>query len=367
MRVFIGSSGEQRRLVEWLTSFMRAEYAGKIEPVPWTLPWAGGSYTLENLLRFVDETDASILFWTADDKTWYRDTARHEPRDNLVFEAGLFIAQHGRQRTQLMIPRYQPGDPRGNVAVPSDVQGMTWNQYQWVDGLAEATGLPLTARIVCDRLWALGPRVRHPQSLQHLAGFDRVEEVRTYVGDWPTLHIAGIARLASSPTARSIDILAAYRVGEIRRALDEFKFKEREGGRLRACFANMWDDALLAAYQRKYQDRTAEHIRQALAESVQGLLGPCEIRLDEARNPVLSGLGASPQASYEIRLTSQRITFGYYRIDDVAFLVPLDMKKQQNPAPIAWVLDRETAPRAFNFYLEEYNRVFEESYGLFPK
>src|SRR2546423_2325072 len=127
MRVFIGSSSEQRRLVEWLTSFILSEYAGKIEAVPWTMPWTGGQYTLENLLRFVDETDASILFWTADDKTWYRDTERHEPRDNLVFEAGLFIAAHGRERAQLMIPRYEPGDPRASVATPSDVAGMTWN------------------------------------------------------------------------------------------------------------------------------------------------------------------------------------------------------------------------------------------------
>src|SRR2546423_9245608 len=127
MRVFIGSSSEQRRLVEWLTSFILSEYAGKIEAVAWTMTWTGGQYTLENLLRFVDETDASILFWTADDKTWYRDTERHEPRDNLVFEAGLFIAAHGRERAQLMIPRYEPGDPRASVATPSDVAGMTWN------------------------------------------------------------------------------------------------------------------------------------------------------------------------------------------------------------------------------------------------
>jgi predicted nucleotide-binding protein len=65
------------------------------------MPWPGGRFTLENLLRFVDNTDAAILFWTADDKTWYRETQRFEPRDNLLFEAGLFIAAHGRDRTQL--------------------------------------------------------------------------------------------------------------------------------------------------------------------------------------------------------------------------------------------------------------------------
>ncbi|HEX4966456.1 MAG TPA: TIR domain-containing protein [Thermoanaerobaculia bacterium] len=365
MRVFIGSSGEQKRLVEWLTAFMRTEYAGKLEPVPWTIPWAGGSYTLENLLRFVEETDASILFWTADDKTWYRDTTRQEPRDNLVFEAGLFIAAHGRNRTQLMIPQYPLNDPRGKVAVPTDVQGMTWNPYQWVDGPPEATGLPLAARVVCDRLWGLGPRPRHPFSLQHLAGFDTVSEIRTFVGDWGTLDNAGIARLAASPEAREIDILAAYSLGDIRRELDAFK--QRKTSRLRACFANMLDDVLIAAYRRKYYDRTPERIRNALQESIQGLLGPCELQLGKDGKPIVSGVESPPEAAYEIRLTDQRITYGYYRIDDVAFLVPLDMKRSQNPAPMAWVLDRDTAPRAFARYCEEYNRMFEEAYRVYPE
>src|SRR5215216_4819297 len=158
MKVFIGSSGEQRRLVDWLTAFIRKEYWGRIAPVPWTIPWPGGQYVLENLLGFIERTDAAILFWTADDKTWYRNTERHEPRDNLVFEAGLFIAAHGRERTQLMVPGYADNDPRKNVAIPSDVAGMTWNGYAWDDGAVEATGLPNTARDVCDRLLALGPR-----------------------------------------------------------------------------------------------------------------------------------------------------------------------------------------------------------------
>jgi hypothetical protein len=82
-RVFIGSSGEQRKLVEWLTAFIRKNYSDRLEPVPWTIPWPGGRFTFEHLTRVVEETDASILFWTADDKTWYRSAERHEPREFL--------------------------------------------------------------------------------------------------------------------------------------------------------------------------------------------------------------------------------------------------------------------------------------------
>jgi len=364
MRVFIGSSSEQRRLVEWLTSFIRAEYSGKIIPVPWTTPWIGGRFTLKNLLRFVDETDACILFWTADDKTWYRDTQRHEPRDNLVFEAGLFIAAHGRERTQLMIPRYEPGDKRADVVVPSDVSGMTWNQYQWADGPPDATGLPITARTVCDNLLTLGARLRRPSLLRSLSGRDNVEEIKTFVGNWGTIHADGIARLAGSASARAIDLLAAYRVGEVRRVIDDFK--QRDDAKLRACFANMWDEELLRIYQRKYFDRDSDYIKNAVKESIQGLLGPCKIETSSPNAIRVTGVEKPPKAQYEIRLTNQRITYGYYRIDGVAFIVPLDMKRVQNPAPLVWVLDQETAPQAFQYYVNDYERMFEEAIHVFP-
>lgn len=364
MRVFIGSSSEQRRLVEWLTAFIIREYRGKLQAVPWTEPWPGGRYTLENLLAFVEDTDAAILFWTADDKTWYRDAQRTEPRDNLVFEAGLYIAAHGRERTQLMVPAYGQNDRRGAVAVPSDVAGMTWNQYAWDDGPPERTGLPNTARVVCDRLIGLGPRPRKPALITALAAHEGVDELHTVVGDWFTVNLHGIQRLARADTATTIDILAAYRVGEIARALDLFRKKPQ--ATLRACFANMFDDPLIAAYQRKYYNRTPEYIRHALEDSFHQLLGPCTVVVRGDSDIVVTATGDAPAASYTIRLTAQRVTYGYYRIDDASFIVPLDMKKAQNPSPPAWVVLRETAPKTFDRYQAEFNAMFEEAVHVYP-
>lgn len=358
MKIFIGSSGEQKRLVEWITAFIRSEYKGRIEPIPWTVPWPGGQYILENLLNFVEQTDAAILFWTADDKTWYRKTERHEPRDNLVFEAGLFIATHGRNRTQLMVPVYGDDDPRKKVSVPSDLAGMTCNQYTWDDGRVEATGLPNTARVVCDRLVTDGPRPRTSERLQHLRGCQGVEEVRTFVGDWKAIHINAIARLAERLETQQIDLLAAYRVGEIRNVIGEFK--KRPGAKLRACFANLFDDALCAAYQRKYYDRTPEQLRSYLRESIQLLLSPCNVEV-QGNEVIVTDLAEPPVAELDIRLTRQRITFSYYRVDDCSFVVPLDMKKQKEPAPLVWVVEKETTAFAFDSYLREYNSTFQEA------
>lgn len=77
---------------------------------------------------------------------------------NLTFEGGIFIASHGRERTQLMVPEYEPGDPRTKMHIPSDLAGLTYNPYRWVDGDPTATGLPRAARTVCDRLGPGPPR-----------------------------------------------------------------------------------------------------------------------------------------------------------------------------------------------------------------
>lgn len=364
MRVFIGSSYEQRRLVEWLTSFMRTDYAGRLEPVPWTAYWIGGKYTYEHLEELIASTDAAILFWTADDKTWYRNTERHEPRDNLVFEAGLFFAAHGRQRAQLLLPTYAASDQR-RVAIPSDLHGLTVTDYQWADGDVATTGLPYAARNVCDALCQLGPRPRLPTELQFLRSHRAIEEVSTLVGDFRTMLNDGIARLAADERVQQIDILVAYRVGDIRRVLDDFR--KRPGGRLRVCFADMWDDELLKVYQRKYTDRNAHYIRSALHESIQGLLGPCDLEVKNGSVVGVTNVREVPQAHYEVRLTSQRLTYSFFRVDRVAFVIPLDMKTDQNPAPVAWAVAQDTAPRTYQHYLEEFSRMLAEARCVYPR
>ena len=364
MRVFIGSSGEQKQLVEWLSGYMLKEYGGTLEPVPWTGRWPGGRYTLENLMHFVEDTDASILFWTPDDRTWYRETDLIKPRDNLIFEAGLFIAAHGMARTQIMVPRYTKGDLRGDQGVPTDVAGLTLNLYDWKDGPADATGLPYAARNVCDSLQALRPRFRTPSRFEDLSKQSTLEKIETFVGEWSTLHSEGIQRFAKNPIAKSIDLLAAYRVGEIKRPLEEL-WKSEEGRTVRVCFANMWDEELLQAYQRKFHDRDATHIQNAVIESIKSLLGPCDVIWVDGKITI-TNVARPPRAKYEIRLTSQRITYSYYRVDDTAFLVPLDMKLAQNPAPLVWTLAKEAGPRAFDHYLREYETMFSEAIQIYP-
>ncbi|WP_198031998.1 TIR domain-containing protein [Bradyrhizobium sp. Ec3.3] len=356
MRVFIGSSYEQRRLVEWVTYFINREYKGVIEVLPWTKPWAGGSYTLEYLEWVANQTDGAILFWTPDDKTWYRKIERVEPRDNLHFEAGLFFSAHGRERVHLLV---QEG-----TASPTDLLGLTVKPFNLPNGTSdyESTVLPRIFRDVCESIIRLGPRRRPPSELAFLNDTPDFEPLSGFAAQFRELMPQCVQKLAKNPDLQTIDILVAYRIGDIR--LDLEKFRVKPNVRVRACLVNMWDSTSLDMHLRKYGDnqRDAKYLQDRVKESVEGLLGRCEF--SDAPISVVRA-HESISGNYEIRLTNQRITFALYRLDDTLCIVPLDMKKGQTPSPNGFVISKETCPRTFQQFIDEYDALFSEADHVF--
>jgi len=154
LRVFIGSSAEQKPLAEWVVGFVLANFPDSLEPVPWYDAFPGGEFALETLLRVSDETEAAMLVLAADDLLHVRGEIVRAPRDNLIFEAGLFIAKQGRRYARLLVPR----DPEtGMVKKPTDIDGLTIEPYESRTNTSfGGSGLPATTRKVCERLVALG-------------------------------------------------------------------------------------------------------------------------------------------------------------------------------------------------------------------
>src|SRR5688572_31109751 len=92
-RIFLGSSGKQQKLLQALTRGLE----DVAHVVPWTTSFNPGTTTLGRLLELTREVDfAAFLFARDDWTTKNADTASLEgsgeaaPRDNVVFEAGLF-------------------------------------------------------------------------------------------------------------------------------------------------------------------------------------------------------------------------------------------------------------------------------------
>ena len=123
-RIFLGSSGKQAKLLQALTRGL--EDVAHVEP--WTTSFNPGTTTLERLLELVHEVDfAAFVFarddWTTSSPPVSDPTAAGQasPRDNVVFEAGLFGGVLGMRRTFIL--------HASGAKLPSDLLGLTCVRY----------------------------------------------------------------------------------------------------------------------------------------------------------------------------------------------------------------------------------------------
>jgi hypothetical protein len=124
-RIFLGSSGKQAKLLQALTRGL--EDVAHVEP--WTTSFNPGTTTLERLLELTREVDFAAFVFAHDDWTtnspptsdpW--GSGQASPRDNVVFEAGLFGAALGMRRTFIL--------HASGAKLPSDLLGLTCVRYE---------------------------------------------------------------------------------------------------------------------------------------------------------------------------------------------------------------------------------------------
>jgi predicted nucleotide-binding protein len=110
------------------------------------------NYTLETLESEVDQADFAIAIAHGDDIAAIRETEWPVPRDNVIFELGLFMGRLGRSRAILMEPREE------KVKLPSDVAGVTTIGYRYVSGKDEASHIAPAVNDLRRHVQALGPQ-----------------------------------------------------------------------------------------------------------------------------------------------------------------------------------------------------------------
>lgn len=86
------------------------------------------NYTIESLEAKIEQSDFAIAIAHADDVATSRDQTWPVPRDNVIFELGLFMGRLGRKRAILMEPREE------KVRLPSDLAGITTIPYRFEAG-----------------------------------------------------------------------------------------------------------------------------------------------------------------------------------------------------------------------------------------
>ena len=120
-RIFLGSSGKQARLVQALTRGL-AEVA---DVEPWTSAFNPGVSTLDRLVELTHDVDFAAFVFAQDDWTSNPSdeagVGQASPRDNVVFEAGLFGGALGMRRTFILHAK--------GAKLPTDLLGMTAVRY----------------------------------------------------------------------------------------------------------------------------------------------------------------------------------------------------------------------------------------------
>jgi hypothetical protein len=91
-----------------------------------------GSGTLESLMNALDQFDFAIMILSPDDLTESRDQKYTSPRDNVIFELGLFMGRLGRSRCFIV------HEKEANLKLPTDLAGITVSPYRKRDNLSAA-------------------------------------------------------------------------------------------------------------------------------------------------------------------------------------------------------------------------------------
>jgi len=146
-RIFLGSSGKQAKLLQAVTRGL--EEVADVEP--WTTTFNPGRSTLDRLVELSREVDFAAFVFAQDDWTTIdaAEPGQASPRDNVVFEAGLFGGALGIRRTFIL--------HANGSKLPSDLLGLTSVRYDPAASPAEVRAINQKLRKAIETEGRRGP------------------------------------------------------------------------------------------------------------------------------------------------------------------------------------------------------------------
>jgi len=149
VRVFIGSSSENLEVVDMLGKVLSRSRRKtfKIEAAPWHKKVFELSRNyIESLENELNRADLAIFELTPNDITQIRGEKKLTPRDNVVFELGLFMGRLHRNRCIMLYDR------KIKTKLPSDLLGVKAATYDTTDAKDLGEALAPTSRKILDHV-----------------------------------------------------------------------------------------------------------------------------------------------------------------------------------------------------------------------
>jgi hypothetical protein len=120
--LFIGSSSEGLEFARAVRSLLDHDAETRLWDEGYVNP---GSTFIDKLVKDLPRFDFAVLVLTPDDLVSSRDVATFGPRDNVIFELGLFMGRLGRARTFML------HQTDAKLKIPTDLSGVTAATYDW--------------------------------------------------------------------------------------------------------------------------------------------------------------------------------------------------------------------------------------------
>lgn len=149
--VFVGSSSEGLSVAKAIQK--------ALDPASDVTLWTQGIFELscsylDSLIKILESSDFAVLILSPDDITQSRDQEGASPRDNIVFELGLFMGRLGRERCFFVF------DKTKNLKLPTDLLGVAAATYRPHDSGNVAAAIGPACTSIEERIKELGPRPR---------------------------------------------------------------------------------------------------------------------------------------------------------------------------------------------------------------
>lgn len=112
--IFIASSSESKNVA---TQIAQALADSGFNPRRWWTEFPPGSITISRLKSIASEVDGAVFIFAKDDVIWFRRSEHETPRDNVLLEYGLFLANIGLEKCLIVF--------ESGTKIPSDLCGLS--------------------------------------------------------------------------------------------------------------------------------------------------------------------------------------------------------------------------------------------------